>query len=291
MENTDAIDVLMITKDNCKHKGKKFFIQCLNQLINTIKIHHLIVVDGESTDETIPIIKGMNLPNLILLSDKGEGIGRAWTIGAQHVDTPMFMHFDADVFVHEDWQKITRKYMRGNIGIVSARMGSISDGPGGQFDKTMISLRRRILKAPPRKTMGHTGSALFLTKAIKGIRIPAERFRWAQDWYVVGFVKKRGYEVTTTEEIVATHMHEHMNYAGRAYTHGGLLRVNYFKRLRTLVANVIKSIPKGIYAFLLTGNHKMFFFQFVWDWNILRGYLKWNHSTKAVVSDRKVPIE
>ena len=109
-----SIDVVLLTK-NSQRRLK----ECLVSVYKNVPVNQLIVVDGYSTDETLPIIKEFDniYHNVKIVFDKGNRATGRQT-GISLVATDWFIFVDSDVILCKDWYKKAQHYINENVGAV-----------------------------------------------------------------------------------------------------------------------------------------------------------------------------
>lgn len=108
--------------------------RCLRAILNTTRWNELVIVDGNSTDNTQKIVKKLidELENAHLVYDKGQGIGIARNIGVNHATGDILCFIDADDLVEEKYFTRVRNFFKthqehGILGFQSILHGFLSN--------------------------------------------------------------------------------------------------------------------------------------------------------------------
>jgi glycosyltransferase involved in cell wall biosynthesis len=134
----------------------------LSALYREIPVCHLIVIDANSNDGTIDILRGF--PKVDLVSGPWH-LGKAREIGIKRVDTDLFAFIDSDVIVGAKWMKEMLAYMHDpGVGAVAG-----TGRPTGTLMRLSERFARRMGLPPERP---YTGNTLLRTSAVRDIRLP-----------------------------------------------------------------------------------------------------------------------
>ena len=151
------IDVVIPTKNSAKTMKS-----ALSAVYREIPVCHLIVIDANSNDGTVDILR--EFPRVDLISGRWH-LGKAREIGIKRVDTDLFAFVDSDVIVGTEWMKEMLAHMDDpGIGAVEG-----TGRPTGMLKRLSESLARRM--GLPRERP-YTGNTLLRTSAVRDIRLP-----------------------------------------------------------------------------------------------------------------------
>jgi len=178
------VDVVLLTKNS-----QRVLTQCLNSIYANIPVAQLIVVDGGSTDQTLPILNKFNKKyhNIVLLFDNGTR-ATARQKGIEHVTTKWFMFVDSDVVLCRDWYKKAQKYLQPDVGAIwGTEVWSTLNNP--QVLQLFLIITRKIFEA-----RGGTHDTLIRTSAVRGIKIPP-KLHMFEDAYIKDSISKNNYRV------------------------------------------------------------------------------------------------
>ena len=95
------IDVVMITKNSLK----PCLQECLNAILQNIPVASLIIVDSESQDGTLEVIKNRIKKSKakFTLIQRNVKRGKARELGIRKVSTDWFAFIDSDVILTKNW--------------------------------------------------------------------------------------------------------------------------------------------------------------------------------------------
>jgi glycosyltransferase involved in cell wall biosynthesis len=97
------------------YNAEKYIKSCIDSITSqTYKDFEIIVVDDESADMTLNVVRGLQRKhsNIKVIEAKHNGPGNARNIGAQHANGKYIMFVDADdYFISKDMLKETSKYL------------------------------------------------------------------------------------------------------------------------------------------------------------------------------------
>jgi len=271
------LDVVLLTKNACEEKGRKLFVKCLDRIYEAIPVHHLIVVDGFSKDETLSIIEKYNEKhhNVLLFQDN-KGRGKARQLGITKVDTPWFVFVDSDLILHSDWFSVVSKYMKADVGAIEGkpREFTLKSEEFTQFSNAMLVLRWKIRKQRELPRLGWTGSILIRTECVKGIVIP-KILNTCEDHHIKRWITKKGFKCVFIDEEIKDHYGRFEKDRTVFSERGAYSRILKYSTLTTLLFNLLKSFPKGFYTSIRFRNIKALTFAVSSDFSMLTGWLNW----------------
>jgi glycosyltransferase involved in cell wall biosynthesis len=108
------IDIIVLTKNS----NKPWFRRVLQSISNNCPIHHLILVDGYSSDGTIETVKKF-FPEVKIIRSRAK-LGQARKIGALFVDTSWFAYVDSDIELCRNWFQKLAKYIEPKVGAIQS---------------------------------------------------------------------------------------------------------------------------------------------------------------------------
>ncbi len=193
----EPIDVVMLTK-NSDHLLRK----CLESIHTNVPVRRLIIVDASSTDETLRILGEYNKKygNVRIMVDKGTR-ARAREVGIREVQTEWFMFADSDVILCNDWMKKAEKQIDNSVGAVwGLNIDVIPTVKNKVFLRLLGSVAKECFNL-----RGGMHDTLIRTEAVRGIKIP-EQLHSYEDWFIVNWVKKKGYKVLIGDDIYCLHL-------------------------------------------------------------------------------------
>ena len=181
---TGSVDVVLLTLNS-----ERMLKKCVQSIYDNIPVRKLIVVDGYSTDRTLPIIRKFNerYHNVEILMDKGNR-ATARQKGIELVSTEWFMFVDSDVILCSDWYKKTQKYIQSDVGALwGIEVWSTINNP--KTLKMFLIVTRKIFEV-----RGGTHDILIRTKLLKDIKIPNDLHVF-EDTYIRDWIANKGYRV------------------------------------------------------------------------------------------------
>jgi glycosyltransferase involved in cell wall biosynthesis len=179
-----AVDVAILTMNS-----ERKLEECLDSVYRNIPVNNLIVVDGFSTDKTVPIIKEYQKKygNVVFIQEKGtRGSARQTAIGL--VKSDWFVFVDSDVVLSNNWFAEAEKQVNDGVGAVwGIEIWSVLK------DSKILSLFERVtLKIFEKR--GGTHDLLVRRKTVEDINIPFELHTY-EDGYIKDWIEKKGYRV------------------------------------------------------------------------------------------------
>jgi glycosyltransferase involved in cell wall biosynthesis len=180
----DSIDVVLLTKNS-----ERVLTKCLDSLYQNVPVHHLIVVDGYSTDATLTIVQKYNKKhhNVTVIFDNGTRAS-ARQKGIMAVQTDWFMFLDSDVVLCHNWFQKAIKQLAPQVGAVwGIEVWSTLKNP--KMIKLFLLVTRKIFDV-----RGGTHDTLIQTFLVKDIQIPKELHVF-EDAYIKEHITKKGYTV------------------------------------------------------------------------------------------------
>jgi Glycosyltransferases, probably involved in cell wall biogenesis len=180
----EPIDVALLTL-NSERKLR----ECLDGIYQNVPVKRLIVVDGYSTDNTIPILEEYNklYGNVVIVQEKGTR-GSARQTAIEMVETEWFMFVDSDVVLSHNWFAEAWKLVREDVGAVwGIEIWSVLANSGVLpiFERVTLQIFEE---------RGGTHDLLVRTKAVQGIHIPFELHTY-EDGYIKKWIERNGYRV------------------------------------------------------------------------------------------------
>lgn len=216
------IDVVMITKNSNKH----YFKRVLRSIEKNVPLHHLIVIDGYSTDGTVETIRSIFRDKAVVLRSRlvanGE-LGYARYLGMRLVDADWFAFIDSDTEILDGWFENALRYMR------IEKVYGIEGSHTGKKDlpiaiKTVNDIPRGwIIRDGFYKYIGASTTNVLLRRQVISLLNPAimTQLRSGEDFYIAQQIVKHGYLYLRVPVMKAIHH-------GIEFSLGGIIK--YFKR-------------------------------------------------------------
>jgi len=207
MPRMSNVDVAILTKNS-----EKVLRECLTSVYENVPVKRLIVVDGNSTDSTINILKEFQRKygNLKLVRTEGTR-GSARQIALNHVQTEWFMFVDSDVILCKNWFEKAVKNINDNVGAVWGLNFDITPNTRNAFFLRLLA----ILAERCFSLRGGLHDTLIRREALEGIRIP-EWLHTYEDAYIINWIKGKGYKVIVGDDLYCLHYRSNQHYTFKA---------------------------------------------------------------------------
>jgi len=105
------VDVVVCAKNNAET-----IRPVLERVLRYVPVNRLILIDGESGDETVKIAEGFGAE---IYSDGGKGLGYARNTALSLVETPIFAFIDADTLIPKNWFSLIRHFKDPKVAVAS----------------------------------------------------------------------------------------------------------------------------------------------------------------------------
>jgi glycosyltransferase involved in cell wall biosynthesis len=177
------IDVVIPTKNSEKPCWK----DCLKSIKNSdIPLNNLIIIDNNSTDKTIKIVK-KTFPKAVLINEPGN-LAIARTRGIQLVKTKYFAFIDSDVIIPDNWYCEISKYEKYGNALESWNWNWLNETKRGIKTK----MKKEYSTSPrTQNDIARTIATLIETRFVKGIKIPEDLYQ-LEDAYIRRYLEKKG---------------------------------------------------------------------------------------------------
>jgi glycosyltransferase involved in cell wall biosynthesis len=179
-----SVDVVLLTKNSDRALKK-----CVESVYRTVPVNQLIVVDGYSTDKTLPIMKEFDekYRNVKIIFDKGNR-ATARQRGIAAVETEWFIFVDSDVILCKDWYKKAQKFVNHGVGAVWGTEVWSTIRTATTL-KLFLEITRKIFEI-----RGGTHDTLIKTELVRDIKIPTKLHVY-EDAYIKDWIEHKGYLV------------------------------------------------------------------------------------------------
>jgi glycosyltransferase involved in cell wall biosynthesis len=179
-----TVDVVLLTKNS-----ERLLRACIDSVYQNIPVRQLIVVDGYSTDQTLPILQEFNQKygNVKIIFDRGNR-ATARQKGIELVRAAWFIFVDSDVILCKNWYSKAQKFTDEKVGAVwGTEVWSTLRSPITL--KLFLLVTRKIFEV-----RGGTHDTLIRTSLVKDIKIPT-KLHVFEDAYIKDWVEGKGYQV------------------------------------------------------------------------------------------------
>jgi glycosyltransferase involved in cell wall biosynthesis len=175
--------------------------KCLDSIYQNVPVHNLIVVDGYSIDQTLPILENFNqkFGNIKIIKTSGTR-AQARELGIKQVTTEYFAFIDSDVILCRDWFKKAQAEMQDGVGAV---WGINIDVIPNVKQKWFLLLESMIARQGFRMR-GGTHDTLIRKSVLDGLHIPEELHAF-EDAYLIRWIEKKGYKAIVGSRIYCLH--------------------------------------------------------------------------------------
>jgi glycosyltransferase involved in cell wall biosynthesis len=184
LQGVDNVDVVLLTLNSDRMLEK-----CLASVYKNVPVNQLIVVDGGSTDQTLPILNYFNslYHNVKIVTDRGTR-ATARQKGIENITADWFIFVDSDVVLCKNWYQKAAQHKVDDVGAVwGIEVWSTITNPATL--KLFLWVTRKIFDL-----RGGTHDTLVRTEAVKGIKIPPNLHVF-EDAYIKEWIIKKGYRV------------------------------------------------------------------------------------------------
>jgi len=188
------VDVVIITKNS-----ERMLNECLKSVYENVPVNRLIVVDGDSTDKTLEIVRQFQNEhgNILVIQDKGNR-ATARQKGIEQVKTEWFMFVDSDAVLCKDWFKKAEKHVGKNVGAIwGIEVWSTIQNP--VILKLFLWVTRKIFDL-----RGGTHDTLVRTDLVKDIEIP-KILHVFEDAYIKDWITQKGYKLIACYDPYCVH--------------------------------------------------------------------------------------
>jgi glycosyltransferase involved in cell wall biosynthesis len=117
LQSDDNLVTVLIPNLN----GARYLAQCLNSVLRQTHNAEILVIDNNSTDESMPILEEFSrqYSRVKYLQEKNQGICHSLNLGLDHCTTDFIARLDADDIMSEDRIRIQSTYLQLNPKIVA----------------------------------------------------------------------------------------------------------------------------------------------------------------------------
>ena len=188
------VDVVVLTKNS-----ERWLSRCLKSIFENVPVNRLIVVDGNSTDQTLPIVAKFSKAygNIKIITQNGSR-GEARARGIQEVVTPWFMFVDSDVVLSEDWFEKAKRYIRDDVGAVWG-----VDIPGDLSNRLLMYVFRWV-ETRVFNIRGGCHDILVQRACVEDIQIPSE-LHTLEDAYIKKWIAAKNRSVIISYDPYCRH--------------------------------------------------------------------------------------
>jgi glycosyltransferase involved in cell wall biosynthesis len=242
------IDVVLLTKNSLEPCLK----ECLDSIYANIPVSRLIVVDGGSTDGTLPLLK--TYPHVEIIQDINGTRATARQKGIEAVRSGWHIHVDSDVVLSKGWFQNAWKLVDDKVGAIWGAAVP-ADKHFFNIDYAMSKLYRKSIKEllvrqmRSQRCMMH--DTLIRTEAVRGIKIPRNLHIW-EDEFIGRHIMAKGFRFLKVVEPYCLHYLTRNERFSGFITTGYLMRKYNLWRFNQIMRRLLMALPKAIWIFIVT---------------------------------------
>jgi glycosyltransferase involved in cell wall biosynthesis len=194
MEKTDVVILTL--------NSERMLKKCVESVYTNIPVNRLIVIDGGSSDQTIPILETFKdkFHNVKIIVEKGTR-ATARQKGIENVESDWFIFVDSDVILSKNWYKKAFQY-------VNPKVGAVWGIEVWSTIKNVSSLKVFLLSTMKIFAIrGGTHDTLIRTRLVQDIKIPGNLHVF-EDAYIKDWIIHKGYQVIACYSPFCIHYRE-----------------------------------------------------------------------------------
>ena len=196
---------MKITVIICTKNSEENIRRCLSSVYaQTRKPDEVIVVDGNSVDRTVQIVKEAGVD--IVISDRGGGLGYARQLGVEHASGELVCFIDSDTWSPPDWLEKMRDELEKDDELVAVQDFYVSIGRNwvSNLESYFFNVStHRAMKATNNIATGIENS-IWIREFLLKNRFDS-RFRLLEDLDLLYRVNKMGAKTLRTPNVFHIH--------------------------------------------------------------------------------------
>ncbi|MBW2632331.1 MAG: glycosyltransferase [Deltaproteobacteria bacterium] len=263
------MDVVVLTRNS-----ECWLPNCLDSIFRGINVDKLIIVDGESTDNTVEIAKKYTR---YIYSDGGNGIAYARMLGLKHVTTPLFAFVDSDVIIPNDWEDRMLSFFNEDVGAIESFVSFI---PRTKKEIMLEKMNRvwyqtlfkhgKIVELQGKFARGFTGATIIKRILLTSLRMP--KIPCHEDYVITQHILSKGFKWIKVSIPVKHHFH-HGREQGYI-TYSTIRRLGYMSKQHFFKDIVLKIL--GGFQHGLQEREPMFILHRFYQAKVrVNGYFRW----------------
>lgn len=245
---------------------------CLKSVKRGVNINRILVIDSDSTDDTLDIARGYGAE---IINDEGRGLGYARKLATLLCETEWICFVDSDVELPEEWHNKMTQYITPDVGAISSIALTV---PLNDYERRISQIinkrrnRRRASDLLKVTSIGFTGASLIRKNLISDIKMP--RVKCMEDYVFTQHVLRRARWLWVP--IFVRHYGRFSERPSRVSIMWATARfLSYMGTPRFLVRRTILVIKSLFIAFVF--QEPLYFVQNIKNTiNALRGWFCWN---------------
>ena len=177
------VDVFVMARNS-----QRFLEACLSSIEENVNVNRLILIDGNSIDDTHKIAKRHNAK---ILSDGGMGLGYSRKLASVLCETEWACFIDADVELPRDWHNKIMKHAGSDVGAIASIALTI---PINTYEERITriqnrNLHRKVGDLKGKTARGFTGATLIKTGLLHDLRMPP--IKSEEDYVITQHILRR----------------------------------------------------------------------------------------------------
>ncbi len=280
-----SIDVVVCTWNS----NRGYFRRCIQSIQHNVPIHHLIVIDRNSSDGTVETIRQLFPRAIVKISL--ENLGKARRTAVALVDTSYFAFIDDDIEIPEDWFIQLQKQLTAKIGAIhNIPYPSFLPPEIRKWDKWRAHWEKKgvrnyedktidVTSANQQRFRGLTNNTIIRTELL-GDWNPPEDLTSFEDWLIMRHIVEKGYIWRIIRDHTVMHhrprkMSEHLTQM-RWNLVGARISGFDSRGLRIRLAQSLIMIPSALIASIQYGDPRIMVYVFNLHRAFVDSYLMWN---------------
>jgi len=280
-----SIDVILCTYNS----NKPYFEKCLKSIQQEIPLEHLIVIDKESKDGTLDVIR-RHFPDSLIIQSQAS-LAEARKIGIDNVKTEYFAFVDDDIELCSNWFSTLMQNIDLNIGAIHGIAYPIwmskqsvpykwllwaQEWAQKRGWKNIVDVDKRNSK----KIRGYTHNTIVLTDSIKDWK-PPKNIQAYEDWLIQKHIVSKGYIWRILRNLRVNHfaliekdiLRDHFK---KIRWNSANARITGFNNWKDVLGEDIKTLFKSFKASVDFRDPRIILYVLRVASNYTRGYLKWD---------------
>jgi glycosyltransferase involved in cell wall biosynthesis len=232
-QRREAIDVTVATLNSASTIEK-----CLEAILANVPVRKLILVDGESEDDTVHLAS--KYPVRII--KKKALLGWTRYVQALNCRTTWIAYFDSDVYVYENWWKNISAYTKQSVGMILG----FADAPLNRLPIYDTYLKHR---ARAEGAVAFTNT-LVRRQLVLECKDKLRKVHAGEDDVIARHIRERGFQIVTIPRRLCYHDKDPYETHPRAYYRSGKsLQIRYGYHGLRIVLNGLRSILSAWWRF------------------------------------------
>jgi len=224
------------------YNSAKTLRKCLERILNqTVKPHEILVVDGNSQDETLKILREYSTVKILGFA---KGIGRARRALANNATGDIIAWVDSDTIIPSNWIELNAQIhqRRKDVMILSGKGQSINEA---SLDAGTQQVYCEL--TPATEWLGSSQAACTMKRELFSFVNYDERFRRSEDWDLVVSAYRKGIRPHRSDGLRYLHVSRPAGLFAKDMIYAG----TYVLFLRKHGAWYMRFNPRHLFTFVL----------------------------------------